>query len=92
MPEAPWIRRWGTRAAGGDHSCDIKFTDHILREDGEGEDEFEEEDDQGGVDISEIRDEFQLPSKEETKKQKPPAKKQPIRDDHSPYLHSLELQ
>jgi hypothetical protein len=43
MPEAPWIRRWG--GAPADYSCDIKFTDHIMREDGEGEEEFEDEDD-----------------------------------------------
>lgn len=61
MPEAPWIRRWTN--GGGDNTrdgCDIKFTDHIVREgeDGEVEENFEEDDTQGGVDISEIRDEF----------------------------------
>ncbi len=38
MPEAPWIRRW-TKNNNSDPNggCDIKFTDNILREDGEDE-------------------------------------------------------
>jgi len=46
MPEAPWIRRWSRGGAGasGDQ-CEIKFTDNILREDDEGEDQFEEDED-----------------------------------------------
>jgi hypothetical protein len=60
MPEAPWIRRWNAE----DSSCAIKFTDNILMQE---QDEDEEvgggpggryDIDEGGVDISEIRDEF----------------------------------
>lgn len=94
MPEAPWIRRWTNDQH--DNGCAIKFTDHILREgeDGEVEDNMDEDDTQGGVDISEIRDEFQNNDINEDLKPLNANKKQllNLKDDHSPYIHSLELQ
>jgi hypothetical protein len=70
MPEAPWIRRWTNNKHSEDSGCGIKFTDNILREDedGELEDQLDDDDGQGGVDISEIRDEFQFESNKEVNK------------------------
>ena len=70
MPEAPWIRRWTNNKHHEDSGCGIKFTDNILREDedGEIEDQLDDDDGQGGVDISEIRDEFQFESHKECNK------------------------
>jgi nitrogen fixation-related uncharacterized protein len=50
MPEAPWIRRWGGSSSQADdlgNNMGIKFTDNILMDDEEGQDDVT--DDNGGV-------------------------------------------
>lgn len=65
MPEAPWIRRFKEGADAcdqelNDGGCGIKFTDNILmREDDDDElSPSADVDGGGGIDISQIRDEF----------------------------------
>jgi hypothetical protein len=39
MPEAPWIRRWGSGPGEEDATGGIKFTDNILQDEGEEDEE-----------------------------------------------------